>query len=65
MNISETIPGHVRVDFGCADVGVAEQFLDHAKIGAVFEEVGGKSVSQHVRRDVSRNAGARDAFFDP
>jgi len=34
--------GDVEVDFGGGDVFVAEDFLDGAEIGAVFEQVGGE-----------------------
>jgi hypothetical protein len=46
------------VDLRRRDVGVAEEHLDGAKIGAAFEEMGGKSVAQHVRADpLGRDAG--------
>ena len=40
--------GDVGVAFGGAEAGVAEEFLDVADVGAVFEEVGGESVAEGV-----------------
>jgi hypothetical protein len=42
---------HVGVHHGGADVGVSEQFLHGADVGAVFEQVRGKGVAQDVRGD--------------
>ena len=36
----------VGVDFGGLDVCVAHEFLDHADVDAVFQQVGGKGVPQ-------------------
>ena len=36
----------VRVDLRGADVGVAQQFLQHAQVHAGFEAVGGKAVPE-------------------
>ena len=40
----------VRVDRGGRDVGVAEQQLHDAQVGAVIEQVRRERVAQHVRR---------------
>ena len=49
---------HVGVDLRRRDVGMAEQLLHDAEIGAVLQEVAGEGVAQHVRRDLRRrNAG--------
>ncbi len=56
--------GDVRIDFSGADGGMTEKFLDDAKIRAVFKEVSGEAVAEHVGRDVARNSGVADAFFD-
>ena len=53
------------IDFGGADAGVAEQFLDDAQVRAVFEQVRGKAMPEHVGRHVARDAGAADALLDP
>ena len=41
----------MRVNLRRADVRVAEQFLDHAQVRAVLEQMRGEAVPQHVRRD--------------
>ena len=39
----------VGVDLGGADVGVAEEGLDGAQVGAVVDEVGGEGVAWRSR----------------
>src|SRR5688572_12182219 len=64
MHLPQTAARHVSVNFRGADVRVAEQFLNHSEVGAMVEEVRGKTVTQHVRRDVSRNAGQANPVFN-
>lgn len=45
VDLFEVGVGHVGVDLGSGDVGVAEHGLDGTKIGAVHEEVGGETVT--------------------
>src|SRR5437899_3147891 len=65
VNVAETVPGNVSIDFGRGDGGVAEEFLNDTEVGAVFEQVSCETMAQHVWCDVSSNAGATDALFDP
>ena len=65
MDLAEAGAGHVGVDLGRADARMAEQFLDHAQVSAVFQEMRGKAVSQHVGRDVAGNARPGGALLDP
>ena len=44
----------MRIDFGGRDVGMAEQRLDRAQIGAAFEQMGRERMAQHVRADPRR-----------
>jgi hypothetical protein len=44
----------VRVDRRRRDVGVAQQELDDAQVGAVVQEVRREGVAQHVRRKRAR-----------
>jgi hypothetical protein len=37
MNIPQPVSADVRVNLRGADVRVAQQFLNHAQVGAVFE----------------------------
>ncbi len=64
VDVAEAAAGDVGIDFGGGDAGVAEHFLDDPEIGAVFEEVGGEAVSEHVRGDVALDAGEAGAFLD-
>ena len=56
VDFAEAVAGNVGVDLGGADVGVAQQFLNNAQVGAMLEEMGGEAVAQHVRSDVACNA---------
>jgi len=47
----------VGVNLGGGDIGVAEEALDAADVGAVHEQVGGETVAQGVRGDVFGDAG--------
>ena len=52
------IAGHdMGVDFGGLDIGVTQQFLEDADVGAVFQYVGGESVAQCVAVDLFVDAG--------
>ena len=64
MNFAEALAGDVGVKFGGADAAVAEEFLDDAQVGAVFQEMGCETVAKHVRRDVAGDAGVARAGFD-
>jgi hypothetical protein len=50
---------HVGVDRGGGDVGMAQQQLHRAQVGAVVEQVGGEGVAQRVRRQRRGDAGAQ------
>ena len=52
----------VDVDHGLAQVGVAEQQLDGAQVGAGFEQMGGEAVSKRVRMQRLVDAGALGGF---
>lgn len=64
MDFGETAASDMGIDLGGADGCVAEEFLDNAEVSAMFEQVSGEAVAEHVRRDVARNAGVADALFD-
>lgn len=64
MDFAEVVVGDVGVDLGGRDVGVAEEGLDGAKVGAVHKEVGGEGVAQGVGGDVFGDAGGAGAGFD-
>ena len=64
MDFAEAIAGHVRVNLGGADAGVAEQFLDDAQVRAVLQQMRREAVPEHVRGDIARRSGPAHASFD-
>lgn len=64
MDLLEVGVGDVGVDLGGGDVGVAEEGLDGAEVGAVHEEIGGEAVAKGVGADVLGDAGEAGVFFD-
>ncbi len=62
-HLGQAVGGDVGVDLGGGDVGVAEQGLDNAQVGAAFQQVGGEGVAQDVRADPSRVDPGRDGGF--
>ena len=64
VNFAQAVSRDVRVNFRRADVRMAEQFLDHAQIRAVLQQMRREAVPQHMRRHIARNPGACDAIFD-
>ncbi len=65
VDFAQTITGDVGVNFGGADVGMAEEFLDDAEVGTVLQKVGGEAVAQHVGSDVAFDASMFHPMFDP
>ena len=63
MNIAEAPAGDVGVNLSGAYVGVAEEFLDHAQVGAMLEQVGREAVPEGVRGDVANDAGTTNTPF--
>ena len=51
VELAEALPGHVGVDLGGGDVGVAEHALYRPQVGAVLQQVRGEGVTQGVRGD--------------
>ena len=64
VDVAQPIACDVGIDFGGADVRVTEQFLDDAQVRAVFQQMRGEAVAQHVGRDIASDARASDASFD-
>ena len=52
------------INFRRGDGRVTQEFLNDAKVRAIFEQMSCETVAQHVGRDVSSNASATDALFD-
>src|SRR5262249_30678820 len=49
VNSSQAIQCHMRVHLGSRDVGVSENGLHRAQVGAVFNQVSGTAMAHHVR----------------
>jgi len=64
VDVAEAVAGDVGVNFGGADGGVAQEFLDDAQVGAMLEQVGGEAVPEHVGGDVPLHSRAAHAVFD-
>ena len=64
MDGAESVLVDVGVDLSGGDVGVAEHFLDNAKVGTVVEEVGGEAVAELVGMDFLGEACGGGAFVD-
>jgi hypothetical protein len=56
---------HMRVNFRRADVGMAEKFLNDPQVSPVLQQMRGKTVPEHVRRDIFSNISPRHPPFDP
>ncbi len=52
VHITEPISRDMRINLGGADVSVPQQLLDDSQVSAMFQQVGGETVTQHVRRNV-------------
>ena len=64
MDISQPAARDVGINFCGADVGVAEQFLNDTQVCAVFQQMRGEAVSQHVGSDVAAHATLLHAISD-
>ena len=53
----ETSPIDVGINLRRHHAGVAQQFLNNAKIGTAFQQMGREAMSQGVRADLAGNAG--------
>ena len=65
VDVPQPTARDMSINLRRADARMTEHFLDDAQIRAELQKMRRKAVSQHVRRDVARDAGAADAAFDP
>ena len=63
--VDEEVGGHVGVDFGHADVAVAEHGLEAAEVDSGLDGGGGSGVSEQVVVDGFGDPGAQRCGFDP
>ena len=61
----EPVQRNVSIDLRRRNVGVAEDCLNSAQVGAVFYHVGGTTVAQHVRTGVASSARRCDSHHLP
>ena len=52
----------LRIAGGGVNLAMAKQDLDHAHVGAVFQQVSGEAMAQSMRRDALADAGALAGF---
>lgn len=64
VDLAETGLVDVCVELGGGDVGVAEEFLDDAEVGAAVEEMCGKGVAECVGVHVGETCAGGDSFDD-
>jgi len=64
MHFPEALAGHMRVNLRGADARMPQELLNYPQIRAMFEQVRGKAMPQHVRRDVALEAGAAHPPLD-
>ena len=64
VNVAQALAGNMGIDFCCANGGMAEQFLNDAQVGAVFEQMCGKAMPKHVWSDIALDPGAANALLD-
>lgn len=55
---------NVGVDLCGRDIGVPEEFLDHAQVGASAQQVRGKAVAHEVWIDIRFDARSGGVLFD-
>ena len=48
---AQVVPGHMGVDLGGGDIGMAQKRLHAAQIRAAFHQMGGEGMAQHMRRN--------------
>ena len=60
----EVVQRDARVALGGRELGVAEEFLDRAEVGAVAEQVGGVGVTESMGVEAGVAVGEETVFFD-
>ena len=60
----QPVPRNMRVDLGCRDIRVPEQFLDDPKINAALEQMGRERMPKGMRRNMLGDPRYFGAAFD-
>src|SRR5258706_7222951 len=64
INRGQLIQVQMRITLRRRQTGVAKKLLNHSKIGAAVQQVGGKAVAQPVRTHLDLNPGQLQMLFD-
>ena len=64
MDFGELPGTDMGIDFGCFGTGMAQQFLDVAKVYSLLQEVGGKTMAQGMRCGVFLDVGLSEGFAE-
>ena len=51
QRVTEQFIRNMRIDFRCADAGMAKHLLDGEQVGTTFKQVGSKTMSKSMRAD--------------
>jgi hypothetical protein len=62
-HLRQSLLGDMGVDLSGGDVGMAEQGLNHAQIGAAIQKVRGEGVAKDMRTDSARIDAGRPRGF--
>ena len=63
VDLFEVLAGHVGVDLGGGEVGVAEQLFDGLDVASFVEDVGGEAVAEDVGADAVGVGERRHVFL--
>ena len=63
VDLFHPLDRHMSVDLGRRETGMTQERLHGTQIGAVIEEVGGKTVAQFVRAHILRNVAEGVVFL--
>src|ERR1700676_3651620 len=63
-HLTQDLGGDMGIERCRLELLVAEQYLDHADIHLLFEQVGGETVPQRVQRDLLVDAGREPGLMN-
>jgi len=63
VHFAQSVPGHMSINLGRADIRVTKQLLNNSQVSAVLQQMSRKTMSQHMRRDVPLNPGPADPLL--
>lgn len=63
VQLAQALAGYVGINLCCRNISMAQQHLDHPQVGAMIEQMRGKSMPEHMRRKGGIDAGHGSIFF--